>query len=157
MSFKESLITVRNTKFFKTRWVPIGPCLNATLQNYVKRRRMLPCPKGEDSALFATRYGNALKYDYARKFFPILREAAGICREARYQPRIHDIRHTTATHRLLTWYRQGANVQRLLPQLSTYLGHSNISHTKRYLSMTPELQKEASFRFEQYALQEEKS
>lgn len=156
VSFEESLITVCNTKFFKTRWVPIGPCLKGALQNYVKRRRRLPCPKGKDSALFATRSGNALIYDYARKVFPILREAAGIRREARYQPRIHDIRHTAATHRLLAWYHKGANVQRLLPKLSTYLGHINISATRRYLSMTPELQKEASFRFEQYALKEEK-
>jgi hypothetical protein len=59
-----------------------------------------------------------------------------------------------AVHRLVAWYRQGANVQRLLPQLSTYLGHIDIAATQRYLSMTPELQKEANRRFEHYALQE---
>lgn len=154
VSFKESLIVVRNTKFFKTRWVPIGPCLKAILQNYVQERRKLPCPKGKDSGLFATRSGNALTYDCARKVFPMLRKAAGICREARYQPRIHDIRHTATTHRLLAWYRQGADVQSLLPKLSTYLGHVNISSTQRYLSMIPELAKEASYRFEEYALKE---
>ncbi len=157
VNLPESLIVVRNGKFFKTRLVPIGPRLRDTLQTYVQRRRQLPRPKGEDSAFFATRSGNALTYDQARKVFPILRELAGIRREkgARYQPRVHDIRHTTATHRLVAWYRQDANVQRLLPQLSTYLGHIDIAATQRYLSMTPELQNEANRRFEHYALQEE--
>lgn len=156
VNLPESLIVVRHGKFFKTRLVPIGPRLRDTLQTYVQRRRGLPRPKGEDSAFFATRSGNALTYDQARKVFPILREAAGIHREkgARYQPRVHDIRHTMAVHRLVAWYRQGANVQRLLPQLSTYLGHIDIAATQRYLSMTPELQKEANRRFEHYALQE---
>ena len=50
-----------------------------------------------------------------------------------------------------TWYRQGADVQRLLPKLSTYLGHVNISGTQQYLTLTPELLREASARFEHYA------
>ena len=51
-------------------------------------------------------------------------------------------------NRLVTWYRQGADVQRLLPLLSTYLGHIHIAATQRYLTMTPELLQEASARFE---------
>jgi len=54
-------------------------------------------------------------------------------------------------HRLVSWYQQGADVQRLLPQLSTYLGHTSLSCTQIYLSMTPELLQEASARFEHYA------
>jgi integrase/recombinase XerD len=54
-------------------------------------------------------------------------------------------------HRLISWYRQGADVQRLLPQLATYLGHIHIAATQRYLTMTPELLQEASRRFEHYA------
>jgi len=123
---------------------------------YVQQRRILPCPQGEDSAFFVTRYGNALTYDQARKVFPILRNLAGIHREkeARYQPRVHDIRHTMAVHRLLSWYRQGADVQRLLPRLSTYLGHLDIAATQRYLTIIPELRNQASRRFEHYAMQE---
>ena len=152
----ESLIMVRSGKFFKTRLVPIGPRLTDTLRTYVQRRRKLPCPQGEDSGFFATRSGNALTYDQARKVFPILRHLAGIHREkeARYQPRVHDIRHTMAVHRLVAWYREGADVQRLLPLLSTYLGHLDIAGTQRYLSFIPELQDEASRRFEHYALRE---
>jgi site-specific recombinase XerD len=71
--------------------------------------------------------------------------------DSRHQPRLHDLRHAAAVHRLIYWYRQGADVQRLLPQLATYLGHVHISATQRYLTMTPELLHEASQRFERYA------
>jgi len=82
-----------------------------------------------------------------------LRGRAGVSREktARYQPRIHDFRVTFTVHCLLDWYRQGRNVQRLLPSLSTYLGHVGISSTQRYLQLTPELLQAASGRFETYA------
>lgn len=55
-------------------------------------------------------------------------------------------------NRLIVWYREGADVQRLLPQLATYLGHVHISATAHYLTMTPELLRAASTRFERYAL-----
>jgi site-specific recombinase XerD len=61
------------------------------------------------------------------------------------------LRHAYAVHRVVTWYQQGANVQHLLPQLATYLGHLHIAATQRYLTMTPELLREASRRFERYA------
>lgn len=64
----------------------------------------------------------------------------------------HDLRHTAAVHRVLAWYREGKNVQLLLPQLATYLGHAGIRSTQRYLSMTPELLEEANRRFANYAL-----
>ena len=70
---------------------------------------------------------------------------------ARYQPRLHDVRHTFAVNRLTTWYRDGADVQTLLPQLSTYLGHVNVAATQVYLTMTPELLRVACVRFERYA------
>jgi hypothetical protein len=68
--------------------------------------------------------------------------------------RLHDLRHTFAVHRLTSWYRQGADVQRLLQHLSVYLGHVHIRHTQVYLSMTPELLHEAGQRFERYARKE---
>jgi integrase len=82
-----------------------------------------------------------------------LREDAGVCRsaDARFQPRLHDLRHTFAVVRLVTWYREGKNVQRLLPHLTTYLGHGTIHGTTRYLTMTTELLQEANACFERYA------
>src|SRR6266851_1480092 len=74
---------------------------------------------------------------------------------AHYQPRLHDLRHSFAVHRLISWYQQGADVQKLLPQLSTYLGHVHLTDTQVYLTMTPELLGEALTRFERYAWPEE--
>ena len=149
----ERLLTVRDTKFYKTRLVPIGPRLAAVLADYLACRLKYPLPVGEASAFLATRTGIRLQYKIVNKLFGRLRKVAQISREptARYQPRIHDIRHTAAVHRVIAWYRAGEDVQRLLPQLATYLGHVDIASTQRYLSMTPELLHEASLRFERYA------
>jgi integrase len=90
----------------------------------------------------------------ALQFF---REQAGILRSdgASKQPRLHDLRHTFAVHRLTSWYRQGCDVQALLPVLSTYMGHVHIRHTQVYLSMTPELLHEANTSFEHYVEEED--
>jgi integrase/recombinase XerD len=80
----------------------------------------------------------------------IIRESA-LCRLCRARHK----RHTFAVHRLMSWYRQGADVQRLLPHLSVYLGHVHIRTTQVYLSMTPELLQEANLRFERYAGKED--
>jgi site-specific recombinase XerD len=69
---------------------------------------------------------------------------------SRRQPRLHDLRHTAAVHRLIHWYRSGADLQRLLPRLATYLGHRDLSGTQHYLTLTPPLLREASRRFHRY-------
>jgi integrase len=86
------------------------------------------------------------------KHFRRLRTAAGIRRAGgpHAQPRLHDIRHTSATHRLIACYHHGKDVQRLLPYLSTYLGHASVESTQRYLTLTPELLQQASKRFHRY-------
>ena len=86
--------------------------------------------------------------------FQLIREKAGVRRTdgACYQPRLHDLRHTFAVHRLTSWYQEGKDVQRLLPQLSTYLGHRYLAATSVYLTMTPELLTLTAQRFEHYAL-----
>ena len=78
---------------------------------------------------------------------------AGVSRAGggREIPRLHDLRHSFAVHSLTAWYREGADVQRRLPLLSTYLGHADLEGTKIYLSMTPELLQQASLRFARYA------
>jgi integrase/recombinase XerD len=153
VDLENRLLTVRDSKFFKTRLVPIGPRLAMVLADYLSRRNQVPLPGGEASAFLATRTGLHLDYKRVNKLFCRLRKVAEIRREdtARYQPRIHDIRHTAAVHRVIAWYRAGADVQRLLPQLATYLGHVDVASTQRYLSMIPELLHEASLRFERYA------
>ncbi|GAB7549371.1 tyrosine-type recombinase/integrase [Cupriavidus sp. 8B] len=147
------VIIVRDTKFFKTRLVPVGQRLSMELASHIERRRGLPMPEGSDSRLFASRTGQRWPYSQVITLFQRLRQMAKIkCPEGElHPPRLHDLRHTAAVHRVLAWYRDGKDVQRLLPQLATYLGHADIKSTQRYLSMTPELLGEASRRFAQYA------
>ncbi len=149
----ESLVTVRDAKFHKSRLVPTGPKLTEKLSAYATERRSLPLPNGGTSAFFATRTGNAVSYHRVNTLFRRLRALAEVWREpdARYQPRLHDLRHAAAVHRLIAWYRAGADVQRWLLPLSTYLGHVEIASTQRYLTMTPELLRQAGLRFERYA------
>jgi integrase/recombinase XerD len=149
----ERILTVRRTKFFKTRLVPIGPRLAQELAAHVIRRQQLPMPAAEDSALFTTRTGNAWPYQHVITLFQRVRRGAHIdCPTGEVRPpRLHDLRHTAAVHRVLAWYRSGKDVQRLLPQLATYLGHVHINSTQRYLQLTPELLQEASQRFAQYS------
>jgi len=152
----QRVITVRDTKFYKTRLVPVGPRLGQELAAHLGRRGTLALPLGPDSAFLCSRTGHRLTYQHVSKLFKRVRHAAGIGRppgELR-PPRLHDLRHTAAVHRVLAWYRAGQDVQRLLPQLATYLGHVDIRSTQRYLQMTPELLQEASRRFATYAQQE---
>lgn len=151
-----ALITIRDTKFHKTRLVPLGAELNQALANYVAEHHPTE-PRGSESApLFSSRDGARLTDHAIRKSFQRLRTIAGVQRTdgARYQPRLHDLRHSFAVHRLTAWYQAGADVQKLLPQLSTYLGHVNVAATQIYLTMTPELLRLASERFARYAFQE---
>lgn len=147
------VLRVRDAKFFKTRLVPIGARLTRVLSDYRSERCQLPLLAGEASAFLATRTGLHLDYKRVSKLFGRIRQAAEIRREAtaRYQPRLHDLRHSAAVHRVIAWYRAGADVQRLLPQLATYLGHVDVASTQRYLTMTADLLNEASLRFERYA------
>jgi integrase len=153
VDLRGSVLTIRNTKFDKTRLVPVGPQLNRALVQYDTSR-----PKGRpaDAPFFATVEGSLVRPGTLEHNFRVARDRAGICRAggARQQPRIHDLRHTFAVHRLTSWYQQGADVQQLLHQLSVYLGHVCLRNTQVYLSMTPELLREASQRFERYARKE---
>ena len=146
------VLTIRESKFYKTRLAPMSPALNGTLGEYVAQRAK-DHPTALDAALFLTRTGTPVARHTAENVFSRLRVRAGVLRHdgGRYQPRLHDLRHAFAVHRLVSWYRQGADVQRLLPQLATYLGHVHIAATQRYLTLTPELLHEASQRFERYA------
>jgi integrase/recombinase XerD len=156
VDLQQNLLTIRDTKFYKTRWVPIGSDLAQILRNYVSsthgwRNDMSATP------LLISRDGGPVGQHVVRRSFARLKSMTGIRRDdtARYQPRLHDLRATFAVHRLTAWYRQGVDVQKLLPLLSTHLGHASIAATQVYLPMTPELLIEASCRFERYATLQE--
>ena len=147
-------LRVRDTKFFKSRLVPLGKDLTGVLTEYLLRRNEHH-GTAEQAPLFCFRNGSPLSQSAARSAFRRLRIHAGVLREggARRQPRLHDLRHTAAVHRLVAWYRSGADLQALLTKLATYLGHVDLSSTQRYLTLTPELLREASQRFEHYAME----
>jgi integrase/recombinase XerD len=151
VDLEHTLLTIRNSKCFKSRLVPVAETLSRALSDYAARSAGRPVDA--QAPFFTTRSGEKVRIKAVQNYFRRVCERAGIRREdgARYQPRLHDLRHTFAVHRLTSWYRQGADVQALLPQLCVYLGHQSIAATQVYLSMTPELLAEASARFERYS------
>ena len=149
----DAVLTVRDTKFHKTRLVPVDPQLANALRAYAVKRTQRPVPVGMDSTFVANLDGTPLCKGTVRFAFARLLQVAGIRhdrKDGRQSPCFHSLRHTAAVHRLIAWYRQGADVQRLLPALSTWLGHAHLDGTQVYLSMTPELLHEASVRFDDY-------
>ena len=149
----EAVLTIRNTKFFKTRLVPVCPQLVDALRTYVARRIKRPLLQRGDSTVLANIDGTPLVSGTVQDAFERLLDAAGIRHDGndgRRAPCLHSLRHAAAVHRLESWYRQGADVQRLLPALSTWLGHARLDGTQVYLSMTPELLQEASVRFDRH-------
>ena len=128
--------------------------MSLALKQYVQQRD-LKFAREPDGPLFCRRDGRPLIQSAVQWIFRQLCILATVRRQSdsRYQPRLHDLRHTGAVHRLIAWYRDGADLQRLLPQLATYLGHINLSATQHYLTLTPELLREASLRFESYAME----
>lgn len=149
----DRLLFVWDTKFFKSRLVPIGRALAAALATYRRSRQTLPLPSGETSRFFAAHHGGAISLATLESAWVRLREHANVRNppQARWQPRLHDLRHSFATHRLVSWYREGADVRARLPWLATYLGHASLTGTQAYLTMTAELLAEASQRFQRYA------
>lgn len=146
------VLTIRETKFFKSRLVPVGSDLQRVLRDYIDQQWPVERRIGT-TPLLGTQKHEWIRRQTAELVFKRLRQEAGICRSssASFQPRLHDFRHTFAVMRLVTWYREGKNVQRLLPHLTTYLGHWRIMETQRYLTMTTELLEQASLCFERYA------
>ena len=148
-----AILTIRDTKFYKSRLVPVGSQLAHAVDKYTTLRVNRPLLHGNDSSLLANTDGTALQKGTVQRAFAELVRVSGIyCSDSmRRSPGLHSFRHTFAVHRLTSWYRQGADLQQLLPQLSTYLGHTELAGTQVYLSMTPELLQQASLRFERYA------
>jgi len=157
VDLSQALLTIRNTKFHKTRIVPVGKQLTQILLEYAKWRKQKRYSFDLKAPFFVGRNRKAVKKGTIQLDFRLIRKKAGIRRTggSRIQPRLHDLRHSFAVHRLTAWYKQGADVQGLLPVLSVYMGHVCLSSTSTYLTMTPTLLEEAGRRFEQYAFKEE--
>jgi len=147
-------LLVRNSKFGKSRWVPIHVSTALILRNYLQWRLQLRHARSSEAFFVATKRNaiSPLKYITLQQTFQDVIQRIGIVPQAgQLRPTLHSLRHTFAVHRLKCWYEDGANVRSLLPNLAVYLGHTCLSRTFWYLSSTPELMETAAERFESYA------
>jgi integrase len=142
-------VIVRETKFSKSRRVMLHSTGVDALRRYaqIRDRRV---PSSQSAAFFLCDDGTALTLKKARWAFNYLRRQLGWAGQAGIQPRLYDLRHTFVCRRLLTWYRDGVDVQVALPALSTYLGHVKVTDTYWYVTAIPELMNTVSTRFERF-------
>lgn len=143
------VLTVRGTKFGKSRLVTIHPSTGEVLEQYRARRETFLAGRIA-STFFITSRGNPLDIgDIHRTFYQLSRRLGLRGATASHGPRLHDFRHRFAVETLLRWYRAGDDVERRIPMLSTYLGHVHVADTYWYLSACPELMGLAVARLEQ--------
>jgi integrase len=140
---------IRETKFGKTRIVPIHPTTSAMLRTYSEQRKRLQHDALSD-AFFVSEQGGHLKHHSLWRWFTRLTRKLGMWPTSGRRPSLHCIRHYFATRRILLWYQEGADVQALLPTLSVYLGHVRLQDSYWYLTVTPELLGSAAERFRLY-------
>jgi integrase len=144
-----AVLTVRGTKFGKSRLVPLHASTCKVLADYIARREEIWAGRPASSHLFVNRRGNRLDIGQIHRIFYRLSRQIGLRgRTDRHGPRLHDMRHRFATSTLLRWYRTGEDAERRMPILSAYLGHVHCSDTFWYLSAMPELMREAMARLE---------
>jgi integrase len=142
------VLTVRLTKFGKSRLVPLHPATCTALRRYAERRHARLGSRGSSTFFVGERGGRLLPEHVGRVFRCVSREVGLRSYGDRTGPRIHDFRHRFAIRTLLDWYRDGKDVEQKLPVLSTYLGHTCVSDTYWYLSACPELMQEAARRLD---------
>jgi integrase len=146
------VLTIRQTKFHKSRLVPLHTSALGALRDYVAARdSRYRGPKF--TTFFVSDAGQPLRYGTVRHTFHKLLEQAmpGIIPRGRIRPRLYDLRHTFACRRLLAWYRDGTDIDRAIDQLTAYLGHAKVTDTYWYLEGIPELFELAGRKFEQFA------
>ena len=143
MDLQSGILAIRHTKFGKSRFVPIEESTCAALAHYMKRRNEVCACCPADGFLISER-GTRLGACAVRRTFAKISRAIGLRATAEGRrigrgPRLQDMRHTFATRKLIEWYRDGLDVGRELPKLTTYLGHVDVSHTYWYIEAVPEL------------------
>jgi site-specific recombinase XerD len=143
----EKTIEVRDTKFFKSRCLPLSASAIAVVRDYLVCRAKAGASTDPDAALFCHSRGGYGRVRAAELLRRIIRLAGVNTHTGRGGPRIHDLRHTFVVHRMTQWYQQGVNPQARLAHLATYLGHRDIHSTLVYLTITQELLQQANERF----------
>jgi integrase len=130
-------MTVRSARFDRKRKLPLSADLLRELRKYADWKRRIGLMGG---AFFAKDDGTPLVARTMNNNFQRLRQSAGVLRHdsAQYQPRMHDLRATFAVHRIASWIRNKADLNRMLPALAAYMGQAGLTSTERYLYLTPE-------------------
>lgn len=160
VDISRGVLTITETKFHKSRLVPIHPSTAARLKTYASFRDEYHLAPASHAFLLSER-GDALNYSTVRTTFRTVCNALGWQgTPARRRPRLYDFRHTFACRRLLQWYRDGVDLDHTMATLSTYMGHVKVTDTYWYLTGIPELMQIAAERYETFArrgTQEERS
>lgn len=147
------IVYIRETKFYKSRMLPVGNQILDMIKQYVSwRANAVRKITSINNHLFLDKKGQPVKLSALQQAFRLICHMADVHRNdtSRCDVRLQDLRHTFATNRITQWYREGKNVQILLPVLSTYLGHCNLDSTAVYITFTDSLLAEASNKFKSY-------
>ncbi|WP_244815370.1 tyrosine-type recombinase/integrase [Caballeronia sp. Lep1P3] len=160
IDLKDGMLTIRRTKFGKSRQVPMHPSTVDALRRYRWVRDIAEGPPIEDSPFFVgtrgRRRGLPLGDRQVHRVFRDLRQQLGWGnRGAHHAPRIHDLRHTFVVRRIVQWQAQGVDIDQAMLSLSTYVGHTMVTNTYWYLSAVPELMALAAGRFESFTVRRE--
>jgi integrase/recombinase XerD len=142
------ILLVHLTKFGKSRFVPIHPSTQKALQKYDSLRGKIFSKPSTDSFFISEQGTRLTNWTVRNTFIKLSRQTGLRGPHDSYGPRLQDFRHSFATKTLLTWYRNGMNVDQHMPELSTYLGHAHVTDTYWYLSAVPELMQQAAMRLE---------
>ena len=144
------MLTVRQTKFAKSRLVPLHPTTVRALKQYLvlRQRHVLALQNGP---FLVSAEGTALNKRMVHWVFGRLRKQLGwTARGGHAAPRIHDLRHTFICRRVRLWHEHGTDIDNAMVALSTYVGHAKVSDTYWYLTAAPDLMSVAARRFEQF-------
>jgi integrase/recombinase XerD len=150
VDLQSDTITVRQTKFFKTRILPLPDSVMVELRAYIEARRRAGASQDPRSGLFWHEQGRTHRYTpevITWLFIAVIRRAGLKPQYGRTGPRLHDMRHSMVVNRILEWYQAGINPQDRLPFLATYLGHRDINSTLVYITVTQDLLHQANERF----------
>jgi integrase len=151
VDLETGILTVIAAKLGRSRLVPLDQTATAALRAYAERRDQHH-PRPRSDTFFVTDYGTSLQYGKVNETFVKLRRQLGwTTGRGERPPRIHDMRHAFVVRRLLRWYEEGADIDRKIGSLSTYLGHVKVSNTYWYLTAVPELLAIGAARFEEFA------
>ena len=151
VDLEEGILRVVQTKFSKSRLVPLHPTAKRALLEY-KRRRDEKFPRRFANAFFVGDKGGPLMYGCLQSKFWKFKKDSGLQKDLMATNPFHCFRHTFAMRRLIKWHRENKDTEKLIAALSTYMGHVKVSDTYWYFSAIPELMEIVSKRFEMLSL-----